>query len=238
MDKDLVKATPYDLLSTAVQKGVDMQQFEKLLDLYDRWEKNQAEKAFATAMAQARKKTPVLQKDQQANFGGGKAKYKYIGLDQITEKISPWLGEHGFTYSWSTEQIEGFIMVHCDITHQLGHSKRTTLKAESDTSGNKTPIQAMGSAITYLQKYTLLSATGLAAGGDDDGQGTEAPKKMITKNQAEALFETVVKAEADEGALLAHFGVDTYNDMTQLQFGQAMAMLNRKIKKKGVSNGN
>jgi hypothetical protein len=52
----------------------------------------------------------------------------------------------------------------------MGHSERTTLSATADTSGSKNSIQAIGSTVTYLQRYTLLAAVGLAAGGDDDGQ--------------------------------------------------------------------
>jgi ERF superfamily len=65
--------------------------------------------------------------------------------------------------------------VTCILTHQMGHSEETTLAGAPDNSGSKNSIQAIGSTVTYLERYTLLAATGLAAAnGDNDGQG--APK--------------------------------------------------------------
>ena len=47
-----------------------------------------------------------------------------------------------------------------------------------DTSGSKNSIQAISSAVTYLQRYTLLAATGLSTSElgnlDNDGRGTGA----------------------------------------------------------------
>ena len=46
----------------------------------------------------------------------------------------------------------------CVVSHRLGHSEENTLTAGRDESGNKNNIQAVGSTITYLQRYTLKAA--------------------------------------------------------------------------------
>ena len=90
----------------------------------------------------------------------------------MARDIGKGLAEHGLSHSWSTEQIGSAIAVTCILTHEQGHSERTTLSGEADTSGNKNAIQAIGSAVTYFERYTLMSITGLAAlDSDDDGQG-------------------------------------------------------------------
>ena len=53
-----------------------------------------------------------------------------------------------------------------------------------DNSGSKNSIQAIGSTTTYLQRYTLFSILGLAAGEDDDGSaasGTGQPSGILAR---------------------------------------------------------
>jgi hypothetical protein len=47
-------------------------------------------------------------------------------------------------------------------------------KLALDTSTGRTPVQALGSAITYLRRYVLSSMVGVAPDDDDDGEGTRA----------------------------------------------------------------
>jgi hypothetical protein len=62
----------------------------------------------------------------------------------------------------------------CAVTHVKGHVERCIMKALADESGGKNSIQAIGSAITYLQRYTLLAATGLTSADIDDDDGRAA----------------------------------------------------------------
>ncbi len=80
-----------------------------------------------------------------------------------------------------SEQAAGKVRVTCIVSHSAGYSENTTLEASEDHSGNKNTIQAIGSAATYLQRYTLKLALGLSASTDDDGQGG---KKVKSSAQA------------------------------------------------------
>ncbi|WP_080398455.1 ERF family protein [Burkholderia pseudomallei] len=50
----------------------------------------------------------------------------------------------------------------------MGHSKMVTMSGAPDNSGKKNAIQQAASTITYLQRYTLLAATGMSTKDDDD----------------------------------------------------------------------
>ena len=64
----------------------------------------------------------------------------------------------------------------CILTHDMGHSEETSLEGSADNSGSKNSIQAIGSSVTYLERYSLLAATGLAVkNADNDGAGTWEP---------------------------------------------------------------
>lgn len=50
------------------------------------------------------------------------------------------------------------------------------MDAAPDNSGKKNAIQSIASAVTYMQRYTLLAATGMSTKGmDDDGNSAGDP---------------------------------------------------------------
>jgi hypothetical protein len=166
-------SNPASVLVYAMEKGADMAQIEKLLELQMRWEADQARKAYVADMADFKKQPPTIVKDKLVQYSG--TSYTHATLGNVTAAIVAGLAKHGFSHRWDTEQLGANIIVTCILTHKLGHSERTSLSSGKDDSGKKNNIQQMASAITYLQRYTLLAATGLATHdqGDDDGQSAD-----------------------------------------------------------------
>jgi hypothetical protein len=111
----------------------------------------------------------------------------------VTKAVVDSLARHGFSHSWETKQANGFITVNCKITHRLGHSESTSMEAMPDQSGKKNAIQAVASSITYMQRYTILAACGLATIDlpDDDGQASGPP---ATYDAAETLATWIDRA--------------------------------------------
>lgn len=167
-------ATPMQVLAMAVQKGLAPETLNQMMALQERWEANQARKAFDAAMAEARAEIKPIVKRREVDFpskAGGRTNYKYEDLAQIAEEIDPILARHGLSYRHRSRQDGKQLSVTCIVAHRDGHSEETTLAANNDESGNKNSIQAIGSAATYLQRYTLKLALGLSAAKDDDGRG-------------------------------------------------------------------
>jgi len=219
---------PNQLLAYAIGKNASIETLEKLMALQERHEANEARKAYHKAMSAFKADPPEILKTKAVIFGQGKASYKHATLDHIAGAVGKSLSEHGLSASWSTEQ-NSKIKVTCTITHELGHSESTSLEADADTSGSKNAIQAIGSAITYLQRYTLLALTGLAA-KDQDDDGTAAGAQTITEKQAQELMDLASTVKADEKRFLAFFGIKQYSDMPAKRFGEAKTMLNAKRK--------
>lgn len=167
--------TPMDLVQIAVQQGADIDKLGKLLDLQLRWEADQARKAFVAAMTEFKNHPPAINKNKEVDFTSAKGRthYKHATLDNVSSIIGEALAAVGISHRWAVEQLEGgMIRVTCVLTHKQGHSESVFLQASRDESGNKNNIQAVGSTVTYLQRYTLLSATGMAVKDqDDDGAG-------------------------------------------------------------------
>lgn len=177
---NLVVMTPGQLVGQLMQQGgsMDLLAMERLMGLQERWDANEAKKAYHAAMAAFKQNPPTILKDKHVEFttSKGTTAYDHATIGNVVKQIVAALAEHDLSHSWSTEQLDGGqVAVTCTITHKAGHSESVTLKAGRDESGGKNSIQALGSAITYLQRYTLLAITGLAVedGSDDDGRGAD-----------------------------------------------------------------
>lgn len=197
MTQDMVthSATPADLLRIAVAGGADLAKLEKLMELQERWEANEARKAFVAAMAAFKSEPMAIGKNKKVSFqtAKGKTEYMHAELSDVTDVVVPNLSKHGLSHDWKITQDKGITVV-CTITHVLGHSKSVEMSANADDSGGKNSIQAIASTNTYLQRYTLLAACGLATGGsDNDGRGAEEFDPTIlheaTAEELEAVLE-------------------------------------------------
>lgn len=177
---ELQAVTPMAMLSMAINKGTDLAQLEKLMELQERWEKNEAKKAFDRAVSAFKANPPVLHKNKTVNYQNkdlSMTSYDHATLDHLCEAICPELSKHGLSHRWDTMQGEGgAITVTCVLTHEMGHSQGVPLKSLPDQSGGKNAIQSIGSTVTYLQRYTLLAVTGLAVGVQDDDGAAANPR--------------------------------------------------------------
>lgn len=196
--------TPADTIYAAVNKNTDLKLLKEAMELQDTWERRQAEKAYNKSIASFKANPPEIVKDQEVKFDtarGGKVGYRYANLANVIEKVTPELSRHGLTISWRTF-VNDKINVTCRISHELGHYEETTLCADSEGSGTKNAIQAMGSAITYMQRYTALALLGLAcADGDDDGRSTSIQPAQNQAQEAQVVkpkltLSEMVKEEA------------------------------------------
>jgi hypothetical protein len=211
----LTVATPVELLRIAVSQNADLDKLTKLMDLQERWEKNEARKAFVAAMNAFKTNPPAIVKDKLVSFGSGERQtsYRHATLAQVCSAVTKGLSEHGISHRWKVDQEPDKIRVTCILTHDLGHSEETTLAGPADTSGAKNAIQAIGSAVTYLQRYTLLAATGLAAADDDatatgtNGEVAEQIEWLQNARNTEELAQlfkaAYAKFEANPAALRA-----------------------------------
>ena len=166
----------------------DLDKLERMLALKREHDRDNARISFAGALAAARSKIPPIVKDATVDFttrDGKRTNYQHETLAGIAKVIDPILSEYGLSYRFRTNQGSGGVQVTCIIAHAHGHSEETSLSCAPDGSGSKNAFQAVGSAVTYLQRYTLKAALGLSAELDDDGQSA-APRRTDEVRQEKA----------------------------------------------------
>lgn len=188
---------PAAMIQYAMEKGADIEKLEQLFALQQKYEANEARKAYVKAMAEFKRNAPEITKDKFVSFGDGpkKTEYMHATIGNVVEKIVGALALFGFSHRWDIKRGEaGLIIVTCVVTHEFGHFEETTLEAGLDTSGGKNNIQAMISTKTYLERHSLLAATGLATKDqvDDDGRGAD-PKGLPAEREGELVKQIKAK---------------------------------------------
>ncbi|MGR9413122.1 ERF family protein [Rhizobium leguminosarum] len=230
--------TPMEMLDRAVTSGASVETLTQLMVLQERWEANQARKAFDAAMASAKANMPAIVKNRKVDFttGKGRTNYQYEDLASIMNQIGPVLSANGLSVRYRTSADPNMpISVTCIISHQLGHSEENTLMAGRDDSGNKNSIQAIGSTVTYLQRYTLKAALGLAAAADDDGAKAD-DAGAITEAEREIILTMIEETGSDTAKFCEVLDITSVADMPAVKFRRAINMLETK-KKKVAANG-
>ena len=174
------EANSYDILMRAIELNVDLDAFEKLVNLVEKVQIDKAKREFYDALSNFQGECPTIIKKSEVNMGYGKPHYNYASLGDIITEIQKPLQKCGLSYHWKVNNDDSFIEVICILAHKSGYELQTSISAAKDTTPGKSNVQAIASTITYLKRYTLISLLGIGtADPDDDAVSTIPP---TTKN--------------------------------------------------------
>jgi hypothetical protein len=222
---------PMSLLRQAIDRGAAADQLATLIEFHREWERNEARKAFIRAITRFKANPPVVLKSKQVNIPGG-VKYSHATLAEVVDAVCATLSQYGLSHRWTIDQSNNNIVVTCVLTHEDGHSEQATMIAAPDDSGRKNNIQQIASAVTYLERYTLLAVTGLAAKDiDDDGLMSSVQVEKITPQQAADLQALAEEVGANLSRFCAYMQIESLEDLPAHEFSRAVRELEKKRKK-------
>jgi hypothetical protein len=219
--------------------AVSIERVNLAFDFYQRVEAAAAKKAFDAAMADAKAEFGPIVKRHLVSYGEAKDKteYKHEDLADISEVVDPILAKHGlYVKHDGTSNLNEPISVTCIVTHRLGYSEKTTLKAGADSSGKKNSIQAIGSTLTYLQRYTKRLALGLSPRKDDDGRSADNTPEddgVISDEQATTLRGLITATETKLSNFLAVAKAESVSDILAAEYPRLHQLL---LTKQGKMN--
>lgn len=181
-------------------------------------------------------------------------KNRYASLADIVKASRPVLAKNGLCV---TQQLlagdDGQLM----LRTLLGHSSGQWMETKVRISPAKNDVQALGSYITYMRRYSYAALVGVvAADEDDDGERAMVEaREIIAKGPAlqpkydprEQSFETITREqlemleyelqEAPDLAeeVLEKMRLQSLADMPKSKFGAAMERIRDiKLKRKGI----
>ena len=161
-------------IELAITKGADVEQLSKLMDLKERYDAQEARRAYNEAMRRVQAEMPRIKKDAKNE----QTQSMYARLDTISKALIPVYTLHGFALSFSEQPAtkDHYVRVCCDIYHSGGHTEHKCAELPIDDVGikgtvNKTQVHATASTWSYAQRYlTLLVFNVAPEESDDDGQ--------------------------------------------------------------------
>jgi hypothetical protein len=186
------QATPLSLIQAAIDKNLDTDKLEKLMQLQERWQANEAKKAFHDAMAACQADIPAVIKNAHNTQTGS----DYATFDELNAAIKPIYTKHGFSLSFdeATPTDKG-TMYFCDCAHSEGHVERRQLFLPNDGIGVKgsqfmTGVHGKISSGSYAQRILCKRTFNISEAGEDkDGNVPDGP---ITEAQGEELKQLLI----------------------------------------------
>lgn len=128
-------------------------------------------------------KQPDLSKEVKVKTKGGyEYKFKYADLSTCVKAATPVLKENGLAVAQLISN--GYLITL--LTHKSGQWLRSDLEI-----GNYNDYQALGSAITYLKRYSYCAILGIVADSDDDANAACGNMATIKDTRKKATAKTV-----------------------------------------------
>ena len=192
MGNDIALRNDDGLIAIALEKGLDTETLEKLIQLRNAEIARSSKARFDEEFAKMQRDFVPVGRSRQATNAQGKKMYSFCPLEDILIANAPIIAAHGFSYKWSEEALASREKrIYC-IVSGYGHEDRAYVDipfVEGNAATNA--IQQRGSATSYGKRYSFLNAFGIIIAGEDDDAGANVRQGYNT-HQAE---ERTVQAE-------------------------------------------
>lgn len=203
--KNLLPADPYVSMieRVAMDPNVPIERLERMMEMKDKMEAKEAERAFAAAFASMQQEIPVIPERGEIKNRAGEVQSTYPLWEDVIEALRGPMSNHGFSMSFDRRKEDGATYYGCILTHAMGHSRRAEIDLPRDTSGSKNDVQGEGSSVSYGQRYSSKMAVNWTSEGtqDDDGLAAGAGQ-TITEEQYRELRDMIERIGVDESILL------------------------------------
>jgi hypothetical protein len=223
------------IAAAAANPQVDVSKMQALLEMKMRLDQIAAEQAFNLAMKAAQDEmVPIVRNCQNSQTGS-----KYASLEQIDYEIRPIYTKHGFSLSFNSPDVAaGELRLSCDVRHIGGYTKAYFLQGALDLTGpkgtqNKTSIMALGSSVTYLQRYLTRMIFNLIIKGEDkDGVIMTG---FITEDQTNKLLDLLIACGSDknpdiESGFLKFMEAKVIGEIQKRDYEKAHTALSAKLR--------
>lgn len=234
---DIVGLSP--LVQAAMSADFDPEKLEKMLDIQERWEENEAKKEYAKDMALCQKHMQPIAK----NANNDQTSSRYAKHEAICIQIKPIYTKYGFSLSFHEGKAgtDNMVRILCDVNHRKGWSKQYYVDLPMDTTGikgsvNKTQIHGKASTFSYGRRYLTLMIFDLATFDDDDGNaGGGYQTQYISEDQLGEIMAKLKEIEKhgiefNQGFFIKAMKAESLGTIPANNFNNAINTLNARLK--------
>lgn len=214
------------MVEKAAQSGASAESLEKLVDLFQKMEKINAEKEFNRAFVQLQAELPVIVAESIIPNRG-----KYAKFEDVMHQIAPALKANGFAVSFSMDFKETRILETCHLRHISGHSHSNSFAVRSGKADSET--QADCKAATTAKRNALCNALNIVIRQDvlsDESDGA-IEGDVLTQEQINYLRKGVRATGSNEARFLAFAGAEIYEEIRQNRYEELCQFLQKKADK-------
>jgi len=197
--------------------GQHVEVLSRMMDLYERNEKREAEKAFASALVDLQAETIRVQATKAVDVKNGVPRYTFAPYEEIMATVQPMLTRHGFSITFDTDEGESRLTSTCTLTHKGGHSRANKFAVRYTKPPGSSDAQGDMSTKSYAKRGALCDALNITIEHDDDARMIGKP---IGKAFAIDLQQRVQDCKANEQAFLKFAGVACHNPATLEDYEQ------------------
>lgn len=169
-----------DLMAQAVSSG-NMDTIERVFALRNQIKAEQAKEAYFSALAKFQSLVPDIPK-RKKGYG-----YFYAPIGDIDKGIKKAMDAAGLSKRWVQVETAETVTISCVVTHTEGHSELATIGPVGWDLLEKTErmnsLQHRAAVISYLQRYTMVAALGIATTDDTDGANLIIPEEARKQRQ-------------------------------------------------------
>lgn len=224
--KELAQPSMLSIIEkVAFSPDADVDKLSKMLEMQERYEQKEARKSFFKSLSMFQTEMPPVIKAKSGH------NYQYAPLCDITAIANPVLNKFGLAYRFEQEQKGDDITLTCIISNFDGHEERTSMTAPLDKSGSKNAVQASGSTVQYLMRYTFVGALGITtADSDSDGRVLAQSGDFIGDSQLAELEALISEVSANKEMFLNFYKIKELKDLPLSLYPKALQTLNSKRK--------
>lgn len=209
--------------------AVNIDKLERLVAMQERMVMQRNEQAFNNAMAEAQSEMRRV----AADMSNSQTKSKYASYGAIDRALRPVYTKHGFALSFGTAEgaPQDYLRITCHVSNS-GYTRLYQVDMPADGKGAKggdvmTKTHAVGSAMSYGQRYLLKMIFNVAIGNDDDGNAAADTGEVVSQEQADEVKALIVAVGADIGKFLTAFQIERVEDLRLARFAEAKTRLNK-----------
>lgn len=222
------------MLMSASSSGASVEHLAKLMELKEKHERREAEKAFNIDFADMSAEIPRVPRNGVVSLkrdGKDLGSYNFARFEDIDKLCRPIMAKYGFAITFDAQPRTaegGGVIVTGYLRHRDGHVISASMDITLDSGPGRSNNQARGGSVSFGRRYVYEMLLNIVREGAD----TDDNSDFIAPDTAKQIEELLTETGADRANFLAVYGAESVEVLPASCGLAALNMLAKKRKPK------